>query len=96
MNEDILELPWIGGIEIGVDQIISTILQRIPVSIVTLNRANILMLNLKATLEVHLVSLDQSSLWVLNRPDHTSNDRRSHLKSSSVLIGSSFTGRFDI
>ena len=75
MNEDILELPWIGGIEIGVDQIISTILQRIPVSIVTLNRANILMLNLKATLEVHLVSLDQSSLWVLNRPDHTSNNR---------------------
>ena len=95
MNEDILELPWIGGIEIGVDQIISTILQRILVSI-TLNWANILMLNLKATLEVHLVSLDQSSLWVLNRPDHTSNDRRSHLKSSSVLIGSSFTGRFDI
>ena len=74
MNEDILELPWIGGIEIGVDQIISTILQRILVSI-TLNWANILMLNLKATLEVHLVSLDQSSLWVLNRPDHTSNDR---------------------
>jgi hypothetical protein len=74
MNEDILELPWIGGIEIGVDQIISTILQRILVSI-TLNWANILMLNLKATLEVHLVSLDQSSLWVLNRPDHTSNNR---------------------
>jgi hypothetical protein len=75
MNEDIFELPWIGGIEIGVDQIISTIFQRIPVSIVTLNWANILMLNLKATLEVHLVSLDQSSLWVLNRPDHTSNNR---------------------
>lgn len=74
MNEDILELPWIGGIEIGVDQIISTILQRILVSI-TLNWANILMLNLKATLEVHLVSLDQSSLRVLNCPDHTSNDR---------------------
>jgi len=70
--------------------------QRIPVSIVTLNRANILMLNLKATLEVHLVSLDQSSLWVLNRPDHTSNDKRSHLKSISILIGSSFTRRFDI
>lgn len=58
MDEDILELPWISGIEIGVYQIVFTILQRIPVGIVTPNRADIVMLNLKATLEVHLVRLD--------------------------------------
>ena len=55
MDEDIFELPWISQIEIGIDQIISTIHQRIPISIVPLYWTNILMLNLETTLEVHLV-----------------------------------------
>lgn len=64
MNEDVLELPRISCIEIGVDKVIPTILQRIPISIVTPNWANIFILNLKTTLEVHLVRLDQSSLGI--------------------------------
>lgn len=55
MDEDVLELPGISHIEVGVDEIISAIHQRIPISVVPFNWANVVMLDLKASLEVHLI-----------------------------------------
>jgi hypothetical protein len=56
VDEHVLELPWVLEIEVLV-QLIPAILQRVPVSVVSAHRADVLMLDLQASLVVHLVRL---------------------------------------
>lgn len=73
MNKDVLELPRILKVEVIVQQLIPAILQRVPVSVVASNGTNILILDLQASLVVHLIRLHQTGLGVLKGPSHASN-----------------------
>lgn len=92
IDEDIFELPRVLEIETIVDKFIGPILKRVPVSIVAVDRCNVGLLNLKASLEIHLVALDQARLRVLDGPGHAGNDCGAHLKGGSALVRSSLSG----
>ncbi len=59
MDEDVRELPrilWVGR----PSQFILDVFYRSPVSVVSLHRADVVVLNLEAELIVHLISLNES------------------------------------
>lgn len=56
MNQYVFELPWILEIEVIIHQFIAAIHQRMPVSVVTSHRRNIVSLDLKTSFVVYLVT----------------------------------------
>jgi hypothetical protein len=96
VHYDVLELPRVLEIETIVHEFVGSVLQGVPVGIVSSHRRYVGLLNLQALVEVHLVTLHQSSLRVLHRPGHPSNYSRAHLKRSSTLVRSSLTSLDDV
>ena len=86
MDYDIFKLPRILKIQFILAQLIFTVLQWIPVSIVSLNWTDVVILNIKAELIVHVVSFNKASLLILQSPSYSSNNSRGHLKGSRILI----------
>jgi hypothetical protein len=70
MNQYVFELPWVLEIEVIIHQFIAPIHQRLPVSVVTSHRLNIVSLDLKASFVVYLVTLHQPCLRILESPSH--------------------------
>ena len=73
IDENIFESPRVLKVQIEAVLLILLICKWVPVSIVSSYGANVLLLHLQALLVVHLVSLDQPSLWVFQGPDHPCN-----------------------
>ena len=61
--------------------------ERRPVGVEAVDRAEIGPLHLEAAAEIHLVGLDDAGLRVLQRPDHAGEHRRGHLQAGRVLVG---------
>jgi len=95
MNQYVLELPGIFEVEAIVNKLISAVFKGIPVGVVPTNRADVLLLNLQATFVVHFVSIDKTSLWIFQSPNHSCKNGRGDLKCSCVLVGCAFSGVFN-
>jgi hypothetical protein len=73
LDEDVFELPGIIEIKVVFHQFISLVFKRVPVCVYSNNWRDIRILDLKASLEVHIITLNKTSLWVLESPSHSSN-----------------------
>lgn len=91
MHDDVLELPWVLKIEIFLLQVLLHVLQRIPVSVIAAYWTDVLVLHFKTPLIVHLVAFYKSSFRVFKRPNHASDNSRSHLQGCCILVGCSLT-----
>src|SRR5258708_37275067 len=68
-HQHVAELPGILGVDVFREQA-GAIVQRGPVGVVTLYRAQIRHLNFQQTIEIHLVGFDDAFVRVFQRPHH--------------------------
>lgn len=74
VDEDVLKLPRVLQVEVIVSQLIFVVLEGVPFSVNSFNRADVIILDLKTLFIVHMVRLDESRLGVFQGPCHSRKD----------------------